>query len=342
MSKSKRTRARAHRNAGVIVISVGMTLAFFCQAAANNAPQSSQEKSGLRIYLPREVSVGEGELSLGQVGIIRGEDSLVAKANGIALGRISVPGQSIVIDRPTVLSRLACSGIPASKVILTGAEEMTVKQQHRVISTDEFVSLASSFLENHRPGTSVSQWSPTRKPEDLVLPGTYNDIRFSPRLSESSATNQARVEIAVFAADRKIAVRDVMFALKYNCRQAVTKTDIAAGQTIGPENVEIRTRESNYPEPVDWTLPYGLVAKHRLPANTTLRPHMVGTSESPTVVTRNQTVAIRVERPGLLITAVGKAMDDGKAGDYIKVRNVDSQRIILAKINADGSVEPAL
>jgi flagella basal body P-ring formation protein FlgA len=325
-----------------MVISVGMILALFCQAEANNAPQSSQEKSGLRIYLPREVSVGQAELSLGQVGIIRGEDSLVARAHGIALGRIAAPGQSIVIDRPTVLSRLACSGIPASKVILTGAEEMTVKQQHRVISADEFVSLASSFLENHRPGTSVSQWSPTRKPEHLVIPGTCSDIRFSPRLSESSATNQARVEIAVFAADRKIAVRDVMFALKYNCRQAVTKTDIPAGQTISPENVEIRTRESNYPEPVDWTSPYGLVARQRLPANTTLRPHMVGTSESPTVVARNQTVAIRVERPGLLITAVGKAMEDGKAGEYIRVRNVDSQRIILAKINADASVEPVL
>ena len=126
---------------GVIVISVGMTLVLFRPAAATDASESSQEKSGLRIYLPREVSVGNGDLSLGQVGIVRGEDALVAKANTIALGRISVPGQSLVIDRPTVLSRLACSGIPASKVVLTGAEETTVRQQHRVVGTDEFISL---------------------------------------------------------------------------------------------------------------------------------------------------------------------------------------------------------
>jgi flagella basal body P-ring formation protein FlgA len=342
MSKRKRTRARACRNAGAIAISVGVTLVLFCQAAASSSPETSLEQSGLRIYLPREVSVGGSELNLGQLGIIRGEESLVARANGIALGRISVPGQIIVIDRPTILSRLACSGIPTSKVTLTGAEQMTVRQQNRIVGADEIVSLASAFLENHRPNTSVSRWTAARKPEDLILSGTYSDVRFSPRLSESSATNQARVEIGVFAADRKIAVRDVMFALKYSCRQAVTKTDIAAGQTIGPENVEIQTRESNYPEPVDWTSPYGLVARYRLPASTMLRPHMVGASESPTVVTRNQTVAIRVERPGLLITAVGKAMEDGKAGEYIKVRNVDSQRIILAKINADASVEPVL
>jgi flagella basal body P-ring formation protein FlgA len=53
-------------------------------------------------------------------------------------------------------------------------------------------------------------------------------------------------------------------------------------------------------------------------------------------------VVIRIEKPGFLITAVGKAMQDGKAGEYIKVRNADSQRIILARINADGSVEPVL
>jgi len=60
----------------------------------------------------------------------------------------------------------------------------------------------------------------------------------------------------------------------------------------------------------------------------------------PVIVKRNRTVVIRIERPGLLITAIGKAMQDGRAGDYIKVQNVDSQRIIFARVNADGTVEP--
>lgn len=341
MNKSRNVIVRAGRNTAVVVVSVSVALVFFCQAA-HSASETSQEQSGLKIYLPREVSVAGSELHLGQLGIVRGEKSLVARASAIAMGQISVPGQSVVIDRTTVLSRLASSGIPASQVTLTGAEQMTIRQQNRIVSAEELVSLANAFLENHRPGTSASRWAPARMPESLILPGLYNDLRFSPQLSESNATNQVRVEIAVFAAGRKIAVRDVLFALKYDCRQAVTKTDIAAGQVLGPENVEIQTRESNYPEPADWTSPHGLVAKHRLTANTVLRPNMVGTLESPTVIARNQTVAIRVERPGLLITAVGKAMEDGKAGEFIKVRNVDSQRVILVKINADGSVEPAL
>ena len=39
-------------------------------------------------------------------------------------------------------------------------------------------------------------------------------------------------------------------------------------------------------------------------------------------------------------TAVGKAMQDGKVGEYIKIRNIDSQRILVAKVNSDRTVEP--
>jgi flagella basal body P-ring formation protein FlgA len=146
----------------------------------------------------------------------------------------------------------------------------------------------------------------------------------------------------MFAGDREIGTRQVAFALRFQSRQAVTKVDIPAGEVISPENVEIQRKQSNYPEPEDWKAPYGLVARRRLPPNTVLRSSMIGAGESATVIARNQNVVIRVEGPGFVITAAGKAMQDGKAGEYIKVRNVDSQRIILARINADASVEPVL
>ena len=96
------------------------------------------------------------------------------------------------------------------------------------------------------------------------------------------------------------------------------------------------------PEPANWKPPYGLVAKRRLPANTVLRQNMLGPLKSPVIVKRNQNVVIRIEQPGFLITATGKTMQDGKAGEYIKVRNMDSQRIIVARISEDGSVVPVL
>ena len=340
MSQRKSTRAYDCGKAALLAACLVTTCALFCQASAESKAESLGEDFDLKIYLPREVTVKDSSLSLAQVTIIRGDASLGAKAGKIALGRISVPGQKIVLDRPTLLSRLACNGIPISRVKLTGAEKITVKQLYKTVSGDQFVSLASSFLKSNTGRGSACRWDPTHTPKDFTAVGPAKDITFSPRLARSTVKNQAKVEIALLSGGKKIAVREVCFTLRYSSRQAVAKVDIDAGQIISQENVKIEEKLSNYPEPVGWKSPFGLVAKRRLPANTVIRPLMVGPVRAPIIVKRNQSVLIRIESPGFLITAAGTALQDGKAGEHVKVRNADSQRVIIAKVNADASVEP--
>jgi flagella basal body P-ring formation protein FlgA len=307
----------------------------------SNADNTSKD-SGLEIYLPREITIKDKCLSLGRISVIQGEESLVTKASEIALGQISAPGQKVVISREMVLSRLACNGIPASKVTLTGAKEITIKQQERTIRSNELIQLASSFLEKNPPGVSVCGYNPIRTPKDFIITGTNKDIIFCPRLVPASARNQAKVEIIIHTDGKNIGTREVIFGLKYNHQQAVTKINIPAGAVISHENVRIEKIQSNYPHPSEWKPPYGLIAKRHIPVKTVLHPNMLGPVKSPIVCKRNQKVIIRIDMPGFLITAFGKAMQDGRAGEYIKVRNVDSQRIILTKINEDGSVTPVL
>ncbi len=319
-----------------------MVFAFFYQASAKNVAGDPQQDVDLRIYLPREVTVKGANLMLGRVSVIQGAESLVAKANNVAIGRISVANQSIVIDRPTILSRLASSGIPSSKVTFKGADQTTVKREQRAVSSRELVALASSFLKNHPPDASICQWSVIRRPKDLVIPGEEEKLQFTPRLVLSRTKSQAKIEIIVSCNGMRIGSRYVLFALKYNCRQAVTIAPIAKNAVIGPEHVKVELKRSNYPEPSDWKPPFGLIAKRPLAANAILQPYMVESHTSSTIIKRNQSVVIRIELPGLLITATGMTLEDGRAGEHIRVRNADSQRIILARVCEDGSVEPAL
>jgi flagella basal body P-ring formation protein FlgA len=342
MSGKITIKEKWHKSIRIFIACLVMVPALFCRASVNNKTNELQADSGLKVYLPREITIKDSNLKLGQVSIIRGSEPLVAKASEIALGRISVPGQKIVIDRSMVLSRLATNGIDASKVTLTGSEKITVIQQNRTISSSEFVSLANSFLEKNPPDNSARKRKVIRKPKDIVVPEGSSDIRLSPRMVQTGVKNQARVEIAILSGSNKIGVRQVTFALIYDRHQAVTKVDIPAGGFISPENIKIETVQSNNPGPSDWKPPYGQITKRRLPANTVLRQNMLGSLRSPVIVKRNQNVVIRIERPGFLITAAGKTMQDGRAGECIKVRNMDSQRIILVKIREDGSVEPAL
>ncbi|UCF14880.1 MAG: flagellar basal body P-ring formation protein FlgA [Phycisphaerales bacterium] len=342
MIMRKGPRAHKYGRAGVLAVCAVITLSLFHQASAESNAVNAPKDFDLRIYLPREVTVKDSSLSLGQISIVRGRESLTAKANKIALGRFSVPGQEIVLDRHMILSRLACNGIPASRVSLTGAEKIRVKQKFKIIRRDQFVTAARSFLEVKSPQDSGRTWNLIRAPKDFVVSGVAKGVTFSPRLVASKIKNQARVEIAVLCDDKKIGIREVIFDLKYACRQAVAKADIAAGAVIDPNNVRIDVRASSRPERTDWKSPYGLFAKRALRADTVIRPHMIGPAKSPIIVKRNQSVVIRIENPAFLITAAGVALVDGKAGENIKVRNVDSQRIIVARINDDGTVEPVL
>ena len=342
MSTGKISKARGCGKAGLLAICAVMTFSLFCQASAESNAENMQKDFDLRIYLPRKVTVKDGSLCLGQISIVRGSESLAAKANKIALGRFSVPGQQIVIDRHVILSRLACNGIPASRVALTGAEKITVKQKFQIVRGDQFVSKASSFMKTRSRQDSGCQWNVIRVPKDFAIPGAARSITLMPRLVRSNVKNQARVEIAVLSNDKKLGVREVVFDLKYNCRQAVAEVDIAAGAIIGPDNVRIEEKASSRREPADWKSPYGLVAKRAVRAGTVIRPHMVGPVQTPIIIKRNHGVVIRIETSGFVITAVGTALSDGKAGQSIKVRNVDSQRIIVVRVNDDGSVEPVL
>ena len=340
MIRGENMKMQEQKSAKLLVACAATVLALFYRASAKDMTDNPQKNFDLKIYLPREVTVKDANLVLGQVSVIQGRESLVAKANNVAIGRISVTNQKVVIDRPTVLSRLACSGIPTSKVVFNGAKETSVTRQQRVVSSQEFVDLASSFLESHPPDDSVCQWSVVRRPKDLVISEQDAEIRFSPRLVLSSTKGHARMELIVLCGGKTIGVRDVIYALKYHCRQAVTIIPVAKDAIIGPENVKIEMIPSNYPEPSDWKSPYGLVAKRPLAANTILRPYMVESLQSPIIVKRNQSIVIRIEMPGLLITAAGLTLEEGRTGEHIKIRNVDSQRIILAKICEDGSAEP--
>jgi flagella basal body P-ring formation protein FlgA len=120
----------------------------------------------------------------------------------------------------------------------------------------------------------------------------------------------------------------------------VTTTDVAAGQAIPAENTRIENAVSDEPEAADWAATYGLVAVHNLSSGTVISSGMAKPPRPQVVIERNQTVIIRIERAGLIVTALGKTMQQGKLGEYIKVRNIDSQRVIMAKVNEDGTVEP--
>jgi flagella basal body P-ring formation protein FlgA len=326
----------------LIIFAVVLPLmwAGLCRASTGNNPEDSASQSRLMIHLPSEATVENENLKLGQVAEVSGSEPLAAKAREVELGRISVPGQKVTIDRSLIISRLACSEAAVSNPVFSGADKVIVSQAAKVIKGDKFTESASSFLADSIREQSIAKWEPTREPAEFVLPAGTQNFKLVSKLVSRGTNGLATIEVGVVADGKLTGVRQITLRPKYNTHRIITVADVAAKEAITAENTRIENVVSDGPEPANWAAPFGCVAVRNLPSGTVISSGMAKHIRPQVVIERNQTVSIRIERAGLFVTALGKTLQQGKLGEYIKVRNVDSQRVIMAKVNEDGTVEP--
>jgi flagella basal body P-ring formation protein FlgA len=292
------------------------------------------------VHLPRTIQVEGDSLFLGLVSVVRaGDEALARKAADILMGRAPWPREEIVIDRPTILGRLASHGIAAGNVQLSGADKVVVSRNEKTISAGEIARAAEAALQRRRPPVEGCRWRVLREPQAMIVPG-FALMSLEAALVPHEITGEAKMEVAAVADGRRLGSQTVLFKLSYLHREAVAKSDLAPGTVLVPDNVEIRPVTSDVPAPVDWTAPYGLALVQAVRAGGVIRPTILRSPRATVVVRRGENVVMRVQGACFLVRGLGQAMEDGKVGDAIKVRNIDSGRTIVAKVAPDGAVEP--
>jgi flagellar basal body P-ring formation protein FlgA len=325
-----------------VLTMIGLCLPAAAGLAQGRSDVNVPQNVWLQIHLPREVIAAQSTFDLSQIAVIRGSSQWVSVAGRIGLGRIALPGQRIIVDRATILSRLGTSGIPADKVLLTGADAVTVRNGQKIIEAEEFVGAAQQVLKETLSNRSLVEMTALVKPKDLSLIVEPKRIQFEPKVTQADSRGLVTVQVRALADGREVGVRDIPFRLKFEVRQVVAAKEIPQGTALNAENCRVEKRTSDRPEPANWQPPYGLVTIRTVAADQDIRAEMLQLPEPAILVRRNEAVTIRIRRPGLTIEAMGLALQEGRAGEPVKVRNVDSSRIIVCKVNADGTVEPVL
>lgn len=305
-----------------------------------SVPAAGGQKAALLIYLPRDVSVETGTIRLGAISVVRSADrELAEKAQAVSLGRSPWPKERILLHRRTILSRLACCGIPAASVRITGAPKVAVTGKQKIISRDRIRSCAESYLKSRPPEPPGCKWRLVRLPEEMLL-AAAREVDLKAELAKGAPRHHVKVRVAAGSDGRELAASEVLFRLVYPTQQAVVTKPLAPGQRITPENIKIETVMTLNPPDGDWTPPYGMLSTTSLSAGTVVRPGLVLPPRPAVVVRRNQNVVMKIEGPGFTVTGLGQALRDGRPGEFIKVRNIDSKRIIVAKVALDGTVKP--
>jgi len=306
------------------------------QVPANDEKPSNT----LQVYLPRTITLEQSALYLGDVSVIRGDPSLSETARKIQLGRIFVPNQKVVVNRNTVLSRLATHGISGSQVVLTGAKQVVVQRFSQTVKGSDLVDMAQAFLHQHYASSTEFVATPLRTPQDVIIEQKEANIQLLPRLVRGTNPSLVKVQITVTNGITKVTQQDIQFRLQYQCPMAVATQDIARGTVINRDNVKIEKQLSRKPQSPLWKAPWGLIAQRPIRVGSKILTSMVSAPVAPLTLKRNDMVVIRIERPGFTITAMGQAQADARSGDVVKIKNSDSKRIILCTVRDDGTVEP--
>lgn len=296
----------------------------------------------IKIHLPREVVIQDSNISLGEIGILRADSAIVNSINDITLGRLSVPGQTIVIDRNTILSRLASNGIKKRRILFSGAKAVSVKRKSETITADDYVKAAEDFLKRNLNSKNL-RWYLIKKPTDTHIDFSGDDYSLKTYFDRFSNEYQKRVIVQILNDGKTIDKQCVIFGLQYKCSQAVAKTDIPKGTVISPENIELRDIYRNRPD-TNFRMPFGLVAVRDIKAGDTIKSNHISKPKPEKIIKRNDTIIVSISTDGMSLTVPGRAMQDGYLGDIIKVKVqvTKEARTIVARVRENGTVEPIL
>jgi flagella basal body P-ring formation protein FlgA len=131
----------------------------------------------------------------------------------------------------------------------------------------------------------------------------------------------------------------LMLALLLAAPPAVAESLVAtrtlrAQSVIGPGDVAVVTAElpGALSDPAE---ALGLETRVAIYAGKPVRPGDLG---PPTLVERNQVVALVFQSGGLAIATEGRALARGSQGEVIRVLNLNSRTTVSGRIGADGAV----
>ena len=306
-------------------------------------------KPTLHVHLVRNVDVDALLLRLGQIAVVHGDDeAAVAKAEALSLGRSPWPGRSFVLVRPVILARLASQGFPATKVRLSGATLVRVTRRAQRVETEEVSRLATEFVQGRRLDGDDSTLELLGKPAPMILSSDVT-YRLGVKIETMGKTGPVIVQVAALDDKEQVLARSrVTFRRAYQVKQVVALKDLAPGEKITKENTEVRTVASPVPPPAAKIHdPYGQVVVRGIrkeqklhdqdtrAASSTAKP-----AKSSVTVESGQMVFMKVRGQGFVITALGVAMQGGRQGGMIEVRNADTQRVVRCQIMPDGTLRP--
>ncbi len=268
--------------------------------------------------------VSKGSVArLGDVARIAGELSAAQRLAAVELGPAPLPGGTRTLSAEYVRIRLRQQGIPDAALAAGSAFTCKVTRSSQALSGDAILLAARTWLESSLPaGDARRVVEPISRPRERQLPDGAMTTTVEPFGSSSGPTRQAMVK---FSVDGEPAGQElVSLRVREYVKAAVAKAAIPRGESVTPDRVTYEERD-RAALPTDAFLESdgldGLTALNSISAGA---PITRRNASEPAALHRGDTVTIQVKRGGITVSAPGLALEDGRMGASVRVKNTTS------------------
>lgn len=271
------------------------------------------------------------------------DTSPLARALGSQIvGSAPDPGRIQALDAREIIKKIQkLNNINLAEINWTGSAIITVARESTTISYEKIEQIITDYItENlHRLPEADISFIPDSQPLPFQIQTgslSWDVIPSSPDIIGSS-----RFSI-IFKVNGKVRKNmSVNGRIKAITPVVISTRRLKYGETITPDSVIVGMRDissvQSYSKSVSDVT--GSIVKRTINQGAILGPDSIA---KPPIIKRGELVKITVNYNGLVLTATGIAKSDGLLDEMIRVKNVQSNKLIYCRVQAPGLVEVTL
>lgn len=295
--------------------------------------------SAVTVTIPEQVTVSSATFTLADIATITGDDDELIRVLGICrLGSSPAPGNSMTLTPDIITMRLLGSHIGLSNITWQTPASIRITTASQIISgtalAERAITAAKQQLSSYDSEVTANAM------QDVVFPAGIVDYKVNfPSGLHFDVPTTAFIATTVNNQPYKQIVVKLNIAIYKNI--VVTTQDLQPGEVITDMNLALERRNvgrfSSYYTDKDKVI--GLVVKHDfVPSGTMLNESLLSILQ---VIKRGNLVSIVAHNGTIEAVTTGVALQNGGVGQFIRVQNLQSKRMLSAKVIDATTVEVA-
>ena len=292
------------------------------------------------ITLRTRTSVDAGPVSIGDVTVLQaGNPAQNRRLASIDLDDAPQPGQKLTINAKQVEFRLLVAGVPQQTFLVQPNSTVLVTRKTHNLTSERIVAAARQLIATRLPWKAaeytLTPAAPVRPITGLIVPPDQVILR--PVLQSSWPPGRnVHLTVKVLVQEQLFATVPITMQLQRFSDTVIALRAIKQGHVINPADLHVERRdvtgETGYFTSTNHLL--GQTMRVAVPALHIIRADNVipkKTKQEPLIGVRDR-VQIVAHTRGLRISTLGEALEAGRKGEVIRVRNVNSKKVLQARV----------